>query len=33
MRTGEMAQQVKSLDTKPDDLKSILGPHMVKGEN
>ena len=29
---GEMAQRVKVLATKPDDLSFILGTHMVDGE-
>lgn len=30
---GEMAQQVKGLATKPDDLSSVPGAYMVEGEN
>ena len=29
----EMAQQVKALATKSDDLSSISGTHIVEGEN
>lgn len=29
---GEMAQRVKLLATKPNDLSFILGTHMVDGE-
>lgn len=31
LRTGSMAQQVKALATKPHDLSSIPGVHMVRG--
>lgn len=30
---GEMAQWVKRLAAKPEDLSSVPGPHTVKGEN
>lgn len=29
-RTGEVAQQVKVLGTKLEELSSIPGPHMVR---
>lgn len=32
-RAGEMAQMVKVLATKADNLSSILRTHMVEGEN
>lgn len=28
-----MAQQVKVFATKPEDLSTVLRPHMVEGEN
>jgi len=31
-KSGEKAQWVKVLATKPDDLSSIPGTHMVEGE-
>lgn len=30
---SEMAQRVKSLATKPNDLNLVPGTHMVEGEN
>lgn len=30
---GEMAQQVETHATKPDDLSSVLGDYEVEGEN
>lgn len=32
-RAGEMTQQVKVISAKSDNLGSILGTNMVKGEN
>lgn len=29
-KAGEMAEQVKVLDAKPDSLRSISGTHMVR---
>lgn len=32
-RVSMMAQWVKALDAKPDDLSSVPGIHIIEGEN
>lgn len=33
VQSSEMAQQIKVLATKPDDLSPILETHMLEGKN
>lgn len=33
MMTREMGQQIKVLATNSDDLSSVLGTHMLEGED